>query len=135
MGYNVEKERQEAILAGESALVSLKRAKAELNAARGWGIYDILGGGMISTMIKHGKVDKARRYVEDAKWELQRFSRELRDIPYYGGTDLGIGDFAMFADIFFDGMLADFYVQTKINTARNQVDNAIRRVENILRQL
>ena len=95
----------------------------------------MLGGGMISTLIKHGKMDKARGYIEEAKWELQKFSKELRDVTYMSGVDFGIGDLATFADFFFDGMLADFYVQTKINQARSQVDDAIRRVEMILTRL
>lgn len=135
MAYDIEKERKEARYAGERALTSLRRAKQELNSARGWGIYDLLGGGMISTLIKHGKMDKARGYIEEAKWELQKFSKELQDVTYMSGVDFGIGDFATFADFFFDGMLADFYVQSKINEARRQVDEASRRVEKILSRL
>lgn len=135
MAYDIEKERMEARQAGEAALRALRRAKQELNGARGWGIYDMLGGGMISTLIKHGKMDKARSYIEEAKWELQKFSKELRDVSYMGGADLGVSDLATFADFFFDGMLADFYVQTKINNARGQVDAAIRKVEMILSRL
>lgn len=135
MSYDIEREKSEARAAGEVALSSLRRAKQELNSARGWGIYDMLGGGMISTLIKHGKLDKARRNIEEAKWELQKFSKKLRDVTYISGVDFGIGDFASFADFFFDGMLADFYVQTKINQARSQVDDAIRRVEMILTRL
>lgn len=135
MSYDIEREKREAREAGEIALRSLRRAKQELDGARGWGIYDMLGGGMISTLIKHGKMDKARGYIEEAKWELQKFSKELRDVTYMSGVDFGIGDLATFADFFFDGMLADFYVQTKINQARSQVDDAIRRVEMILTRL
>jgi len=135
MSYDIEREKREAKQAGEVALKSLRRAKQELNGARGWGIYDMLGGGMFSTLIKHGKMNNARHYIEEAKWELQKFSKELRDVTYLSGVDFGIGDFAAFADFFFDGMLADFYVQTKINEARRQVDDAIRRVEMVLSRL
>jgi uncharacterized protein (DUF2164 family) len=41
----------------------------------------------------------------------------------------------MFADFFFDGLIADFYVQSKINNARAQVDEAISRVEGALDRL
>ena len=135
MEYDLEKEKREALEAGERALRSLREAKRELNSARGWGIYDILGGGMISTLIKHSKVSKAEGLINDAKWELSKFAQELRDVQGITGTDFGIGDFAMFADFFFDGMLADFYVQSKINRARAEVDEAIRRVEQVLTQL
>ena len=66
---------------------------------------------------------------------MQRFARELDDVEDVTGVDFGIGDLATFADFFFDGMLADFYVQTKINNARAQVDEAIRRVEYVILKL
>ena len=44
-------------------------------------------------------------------------------------------DFLTFADWFFDGLVADWLVQDRINEARGQVDEAIRRVEAVLRKL
>ena len=135
MTYDIVREKQEAIEAGERALRSLRQAKSDLNSARGWGIYDILGGGMISTLIKHSRMHHAEENINQAKWELQKFARELDDVEDLTGADFGIGDLATFADFFFDGMLADFYVQTKINNARAQVDEAIRRVEYVIMRL
>ena len=43
--------------------------------------------------------------------------------------------FLRFADYFWDGVVADWLVQDRINNVRQQVDEAIRRVEQILRQL
>lgn len=135
MSYDLEKERREAIDAGERALVSLRNALRELNSARGWGMWDILGGGLISSAIKHTKISNARAYIDQAKYDLRKFSDELDDVSGYYGADLGISDFATFADFFFDGFIADFYVQSKINKARAQVDEAIFRVEGILNKL
>ena len=135
MAYDYEKEKREAIEAGESALRSLREAKHELNKARGWGIYDIVHGGMITTFIKHSKISKAENLVNEAKWELSRFARELQDVENITGGNFGIGDFATFADYFFDGLLADFYMQSKIKRARAQVDEAIHRVESVLVRL
>ena len=133
--YDVELEKREAIEAGRQALVSLNAAKKDLDSARGWGIVDILGGGTLTGIIKHVKLDSAKKNVTQARRDIQRFSRELRDVSELTGADFGIGDFAVFADFFFDGMLADFYMQSKINNARNQVDDAIYKIETILRQL
>lgn len=130
-----ERERREAVDAGENALRSLRNAKSELRSARGWGIYDILKGGMISTAIKHSKMSNAARDIEQARWDLQKFSREVSDVTAITGVDFAVGDFAIFADYFFDGLIADFYMQSKIKKALAQVDEAIYRVENILSQL
>ena len=73
MTYDIVREKQEAIEAGERALRSLRQAKSDLNSARGWGIYDLLGGGMISTLIKHSRMNHAEDNINQAKWELQKF--------------------------------------------------------------
>ena len=46
-----------------------------------------------------------------------------------------VGGFLSFADFFFDGLVADYLVQSKIATAREQVDDAITMVKNILTSL
>lgn len=135
MDYNYEKERQEAIDAGNRALFSLRAAQGQLNSAKNWGVVDLLGGGLITSMIKRSKMDDAQRYMEEAKRDLQTFSNELRDVSQSISLDFNSGDFLRFADYFFDGLVADWLVQDRIHNARQQVDEAIRRVEQILRQL
>ncbi len=133
--YDYEKERQEAIRAGERALDSLRSAQKHLNSARNWGMYDMFGGGFISTMIKHSKMDDAKADMEQARYDLRSFSRELQDVERNIDLDIETGDFLSFADWFFDGFAADFMMQSRINQARQKVDEAIRRVEDILYHL
>mgnify|MGYP004561924441 CR=1 FL=1 len=38
MGYDIEKEKREAIEAGQRALSSLRTAKENLNSAKNWGL-------------------------------------------------------------------------------------------------
>ena len=80
MGYDFEKERNEAIDAGERALTSLRAARGELQSAGNWGLLDLFGGGMISGLVKHSKMGNAQKYMEEAKYNLQSFSRELQDV-------------------------------------------------------
>ena len=110
MSYDFEKERNEAILAGERALDSLRAARDELNSAGNWGIVDLLGGGLISGLVKHSKMSNAQNYMEQAKWNLQNFSRELQDVNMVHNLNLELGDFLTFADFFFDGVVADWLV-------------------------
>lgn len=129
------KEVQEAIWAGERALSSLRTAQANLKSARGWGIWDMLGGGLITDMIKHSKISNAMNAIESAKWDLQAFEKELKDVKAHVDLNIEIGGFLSFADFFFDGIIADYLVQTKISEARHQVDEAIYRVESLLEDL
>ena len=80
MGYDIEKEKREAIEAGRRALNSLQTAKENLNSAKNWGLADMFGGGFFTTMLKHSKMDQAKRNMEQAKYDLRNFSRELNDV-------------------------------------------------------
>lgn len=128
----MRREMKEAIYAGERALDSLRAAQANLNSAKNWGIVDLFGGGFITDMIKHSKMGNASSCMEAAKRDLQSFERELRDVNVSMDLRMEIGGFLTFADFFFDGLVADYLVQSKIADARAQVNEAIHRVESLL---
>ena len=129
---NMEKELHEARAAGIRALNSLRRAQKHLDSARGWGMFDMLGGGMISGLIKHSKLGDAQQCIEQAQYDLRNFCRELEDVDL---PDVRIDDLLTVADFFFDGFLADFLVQRRINEARARIDQACRQVEDVLYRL
>ena len=133
--YDRDKEIREAIRAGERALESLKEAQRQLNSAGSWGLVDIFGGNTISGLMKHMKVNNASRCVDDARRNLESFRDELGDIRDIEGLNVDIDGFLTFADFFFDGFVADIFVQSKIRKGQQQVQEAIRRVEEILRSL
>lgn len=135
MTYDIQKEKREAIDAGRKAISSLETARDNLNSAKNWGLVDMFGGGFFTTMIKHSKIDQAKENMEQAKYDLRNFSRELRDVNMTCDLNFDIGDFLTFADYFFDGFFVDWMVQDRISTAKRQVEEAIRRIENIVDQL
>ena len=122
------REINEAVAAGERALDSLRAAKSKLDSARAWGIYDILGGGLLSSAIKHGQMNNANEWMEQANRDLRRFAKELRDVP---GEDLHVqtGDLISMLDIFCDNFFSDIMVQSRINDARNRIDQVIDHVQ------
>lgn len=133
--YDRQKEINEAIRAGERALSSLREAQRQLNSAGNWGLVDIFGGNTVSGLMKHMKVNNAQRCVEDARRDLESFRNELGDIRDIENLHVDIDGFLTFADFFADGFLADIFVQSKIRDGQRQVQEAIRRVEDILRRL
>ena len=135
MAYDRQREIQEAIEAGQRAKYKLELARDQLRSAGNWGLVDLFGGGFFTTMIKHGKMGGAQRLIEDAKAELRSFSRELADVDEFQEIGINMGDFLSFADYFFDGFIADWMVQSKISRAREQVEEAILRVDQILSRL
>lgn len=129
------KEVKEAIAAGRKASKSLTEMKQPLESAQGWGVWDILGGGFFSDLIKHSKIDDANKISYYAQQDLSRFRKELSDVNEFTDIKVNIGSFAAFADFFFDGLFADWFVQSKINESLSNVRNAINNVENILQDL
>ena len=79
--------------------------------------------------------EDARRELEAARSALQAFSRELVELDAMEGIDLETGDLLGFADYFFDGVIADWLMQSRIRKAQDQVDEAIRRVKAMRRTL
>lgn len=132
---NDRKEINEAIAAGEQALNSLYAAQEKLDSAKGWSWVDLFGGGFLTDMIKHSKMEDASRCMEDAKYHLKVFQKELSDIHLSLDLRMEVGGFLSFADFFFDGLIADYLVQSKIEDARGQVAEAITMISDILREL
>lgn len=126
------KEREEAIEAGERALRSLKEARSHISGAKGFGIWDILGGGSFVSLAKHYKISRAKDAIYRARTDLQSFSRELRDIQM--DLDINIGDFLTIFDLM-DNFFADILVQSRLSDAGRRLDDAIYKVEECLRSL
>ena len=131
----MRREMKEAMDAGERALTSLRNAQEKLNSAGNWGLFDMFGGGLFSTIMKRSKMDDAQELMEAAKSDLKRFQRELKDVNIPLDLRMEVGSFLSFADFFFDGFVADYLVQSKISEAKEQVSDAIIRVEQILSEL
>ena len=131
----MRREMKEALDAGERALSSLRKAQEKLNSAGNWGLFDMFGGGLFSTIMKRSKMDDAQQLMEAAKTDLKRFQRELKDVNISLDLRMEVGIFLSFADFFFDGFVEDYLVQSKISEAKEQVSDAIVRVEQILNEL
>lgn len=131
----MNRELQEAVNAGRQALCSLYSAREKLGSARNWGIFDMLGGGFLSDLAKRSKMNEAAELIEQAKKDLQVFQQELKDVKVSLDLRMEIGSFLSFADFFFDDIISDYLVQSKIKDAREQVEDAIRYIEQILNGL
>lgn len=129
------REMEEAVKAGQRALYSLECAGGKLEKAKSWGIFDMLGGGLVADWMKHSRMSDATGYMEEAKDRLRDFQRELQDVQIPLDLRMDVSSFLTFADFFFDGIIADYMVQSKINDAREQVNDAIMRVRALLGEL
>lgn len=129
------KEINEAILAGNSVLSSLDKVGESLDSAEGWGTWDMLGGGFISSMVKHDHIDDARNAASEVQTKLNRFATELTDVNVSSSITIDIGGFAKFADFFFDGFISDWVVQSSIHDSQASVRDVREEVHMVLHKL
>lgn len=128
-------ETKEAITAGENVLDSLNRVLNSLDSAEGWGTWDLLGGGFISDLAKHSHIDDAKSEAENIQRLLRQFKSELTDISISSDIVIQTEGFAKFADFFFDGLIADWFMQSKINESQASAERVKSQVISILSKL
>lgn len=136
------REVDEALMAGDAALSALSRAENSLNGARGFGIWDMLGGGFVSGLLKHSQMDDAQKYVNEANSALRRFQKELSDINIRIDYGVSFDGITKAFDIFCDNLLVDALIQSRIrDTQKNlaqtkqQVQSAIAMLHNMRSEL
>lgn len=96
-------------------------AEKKFKKARNWGFVDILGGGLIVDLFKHSNLNSASSIMNKINMLLHDLHRELKDIVIPTDFSMNTATFSTFADIVFDGILADVYMQSKIMTSLNQI--------------
>jgi len=129
-----EKELIEAIEAGKKVEKAFSKVQKSLGSAEGWGAFDLLGGGLLTTAIKHSHISDARNEIDQAQLLLRKFQRELADVKHTNDT-IEIGGLTTFADFFLDGLLFDAIVQFKINDAQARTKQLQRKVQGIIHDL
>ena len=130
-----QKELEEALSAGENAKRLLGQVQDDLDSARSWGTWDMLGGGLIATMAKYDRLDSAQSSIRAAQRALSDFRTELADVSQLQVPNIQIGEFATFADYFFDGIFSDWYVQSSIKKAQEGVSEVHMKLTAALRDL
>lgn len=130
-----EQELTEAIAAGTRALRTVADVLQNVESAKDWAAFDLLGGGLLADLAKHDKLDDAQKSVEQLQIDLQRFNKELSDVSIRADLQVNIEGLLKFADYFFDGIFADAAVLDRIRLSQTQVEQTRDQLLNILRQL
>lgn len=130
-----ERELEEAITAGTTALRTTADVLQDIESAKDWATFDLLGGGFLADKAKHDKLDEAQNKVEQLQIQLQRFNKELSDVTIRAHLQVNIDGMLKFADFFFDGMLADATVLDRIKQSLILVEQTRESILTILRQL
>ena len=129
------REIQEALRAGDRALEHTRAVKKLLEEAKSLGHWDMAGGGLITSMMKHDRIKEAQSSMEYLQIDLGRFCTELKDVEIEADLSLNISEFLYVADFIFDGFFVDWEVQNKINDALNRVSQLEGQIVITCRQL
>lgn len=130
-----KKEVLEAKAVANQVLDLLNDVEKQLKSAKNWGIFDLLGGGFLSSVIKHGKIDKAESLLKMVHKELVRLQKELGDINLSIDSSIKISDFDRFLDIVFDNVISDWMTQSKVNDSLNEVARVKVEINRVLESL
>lgn len=108
-------ELSEALVIGEQVLCTVSQVIDELESAKSWGSFDMLGGGMLATLAKRNHMDEAQQLIHELVHQLSGFSRELKAVEADDLIDTEFTTYFGVADYFLDGFFVDFAVQSQIN--------------------
>ncbi len=128
-------EIDEAIRAGEVVCSHIDRALNSLDHAKGWGTWDLLGGGLVSDLMKHSHIDDAKSEADVIQRKLSQFRAELADVRIQNDIHFQTDGFGKFADFFFDGLIADWCMQSRITESKASFENVRRQVNSVLAKL
>ena len=92
---------------------------------------------MISSMVKHDRIDAAGRSIAAAQDALVDLARELADVERVTGlrADLGISPTARTFDVWFDNVVSDLSVRSSIKDSVLRVDTAVASVREAMARL
>ena len=132
-----QKELEEAVRAGRRAQDIAVEIKNHLDKAKSWSTVDIIGGGILSDVIKYDAIGKAKGMTDQLQLALHSFRTELADVTeeLHGDVDTEISSALCFADYFFDNLFTDWLVRTRINESREKVDQTCTQIQKILQNL
>ena len=108
------KELKEAKEAANQVIIRIDAGLNQLKSASSWGILDIFGGGLISSLVKRNKIGEANHSLEELSISLKSLNKELSDV------DISLPDAIPdmlsdeLFDIVFDNIFTDIRVQGEI---------------------
>lgn len=86
-----------------------------LSSAKTWGIFDILGGGFFTSLMKRDKIGKVNDNIRNLRYQLEITQKELGDVDQMIDIEIPNNFTDNFFDIAFDNIFTDISTQSKLN--------------------
>ena len=127
-----DKELQEALDAGRDVHFQVEKALDALDSAESWGVADMMGGGVMITMMKRDRMNQAKNAMTEIEYLLRKFRAELSDIA--GADTVGADKFGTewsMMDYLFDGFIIDYMVQQEIRDSLSNMRRLEKEIERV----
>ena len=127
-----DKELQEALDAGRDVHFQVEKALDALDSAESWGVADMMGGGVMITMMKRDRMNQAKNAMTEIEYLLRKFRAELADIA--GADTVGAANFGKewsMMDYLFDGFIIDYMVQQEIRDSLSNMRRLEKEIERV----
>jgi DNA repair exonuclease SbcCD ATPase subunit len=132
-------ELTESRQAAGRALASIAAATASFESAGNWGVWDMVGGGMISSMVKKERVREGLSGIDRVQSDLRRLEQELDDVRHAVPTSvpegLEIGSGAWTWDVWFDNIFSDLNMQSRIREMEGNLTHLAGKVRRIANEI
>lgn len=132
---NQMREIEEAVKEGKVAYNIADNVISKLNSAGNWSTFDMIGGGIVTDMMKYSNINQAQSMVEELQIQLGKFRTELADVKIDSDINVSIDGFARFLDYFCDNIFSDWIVKDRINSSINQVIGTKEQINEVLETL
>lgn len=130
-----EKELEEAIVAGTSALRTMADIQQDLHSAKDWTTHENRLPAFWADHARQEKLGEAQENVEQLQVQLQRFNKELSDVTIRPSLQVSIDRMLKFADSFFDNLTLDMSMLERIRESCTLADQTREHILGVLRQL
>lgn len=121
----------EAKKQAEDVLYLIDLAFDKLKSARSWGVFDILSGGFLSSMLKRNRMKEINNLLDEIEVALNLLSEELEDDQIQFTSAFNVDATSEFFDIWFDNIFTDLAVQNNIKEMTYQLDELQHHILNI----
>jgi hypothetical protein len=108
---------------------------SQIQQAKNWGTWDLMGGGWVAGMAKHNHLESARQTVAGLRHHAFKLKKELADLNRTLYTDIEVDAFERFVDIFFDNLFSDWMVQQKISKSLESAEKVRYELHDLMMKL
>lgn len=123
------REYQEVLDVIKIIMEEIKDAEKEIYSAKDWGVFDLLGGGFLASMVKRDKMKMAQYSIEKINARLKELSKELKDVDMSIESCIDTQD-ELF-DVWLDNIFTDIRIQKNIEETAQSLGNLKNEIEKI----